>query len=251
MSKVNKKKALIVYGGWDGHDPVQISNEYKKILLEENFEVEMSDTLDVFKDREKLMGMDLIVPHWTMGTITSEQLEPVLSAVTGGVGLAGCHGGMCDAFHDSIDWQFMTGGQWVSHPGGQAVRYKVNIVDRINPITEGVEDFYTVSEQYYMHVDPAVRVLATTRFPAGREPYHAQTYAFLEPSSGFGTWNFTAESGDNGPHVNNGMVDMPVIWTKTFGAGRVFYNSLGHTAANFMEEPSHSMMRRGLIWAAR
>lgn len=250
MSDLKKKKALVVYGGWEGHDPVEIGEAYKKILLEEGFEVEMSDTLDVFKDGEKLKELSLIIPHWTMGTITTEQLEPVLNAVASGVGLVGCHGGMCDAFHDSIDWQFMTGGQWVSHPGGQQVKYKVNIIDQTNSITEGFEDFYTVSEQYYMHVDPAVRVLATTRFPGGREPYHAQTQAELDPC-GFGTWNFIAETEYNGPHVNNGMVDMPVMWTKSFGAGRVFYNSLGHTVANFMEEPSNTIMRRAILWAAK
>lgn len=245
------KKALVVYGGWEGHEPVQVGKAYEKILLEEGFEVELSDTLEAFEDAEKLMGLNLIIPHWTMGTITTKQLEPVLNAVASGVGMVGCHAGMCDAFHDSVDWQFMTGGQWVAHPGGQAVRYKINIVDNANPITEGFEDFYTVSEQYYMHVDPAVRVLATTRFPVGLEPYIAKDQAKLDPASGFGTWNFEAETAYNGPHVGNGMVDMPVMWTKTFGRGRIFYSSLGHTAAHFTEEPSNTIMRRGILWAAK
>ena len=245
------KKALIVYGGWEGHEPVQVADAYKKILLEEDFEVEMSDVLEVFEDAEKLMDLNLIIPHWTMGTITTQQLEPVLKAVaSGGVGMAGCHAGMCDAFHDSVDWQFMTGGQWVAHPGGQQVKYKVNIVDRANPITDGFEDFYTVSEQYYMHVDPAVKVLATTRFPVGREPYVAKDEVEMD-ECGFGAWNFKPETGYNGPHVGNGIVEMPVMWTKTFGKGRIFYSSLGHSAANFMEEPANSIMRRGILWAAK
>lgn len=245
------KKALIVYGGWDGHDPVQIAELYREVLQKENFEVEMSDTLDAFADEQNVMDKDLIIPHWTNGSITTAQLAPVLKAVTGGTGIAGCHAGMCDAFHDSMDWQWMTGGQWVCHPGGQTLRYRVSIVDDESPITEGMEDFYTESEQYYLHVDPAIRVLATTRFPVGREPFVYDGEMQLDEASGYGTYNFSAKGADSGPHVTNGIVDMPVAWTKTFGLGRVFYSSLGHIASNFSEKPVMELMRRGMLWAAR
>lgn len=243
------KKALIVQGGWEGHEPVQVSEIFGNVLKEEGFEVEISDTLDAFLDAKKLMGLDLIVPHWTMGVITPEQLEPVLNAVASGVGIAGCHGGMCDAFHDSVDWQFMTGGQWVAHPGGAGTKHTINIKKGSSPIVEGIEDFTTISEQYYMHVDPAVKVLATTRFPSGNSPLIADNKAKLDPC-GFGTWNFQPEGEIKGPHVENGYVDMPVLWTKLFGKGRVFYSSLGHTAKHVLEEPSLTIMRRGFLWAA-
>ncbi|MGI6776994.1 MAG: ThuA domain-containing protein [Acetivibrionales bacterium] len=245
------KKALIVQGGWEGHDPVKISEIFSNLLKEEGFDVEISDTLDSFKDSKKLMGLDLIIPHWTMGVITQEQLQPVLNAVASGVGIAGCHGGMCDAFHDSVDWQFMTGGQWVAHPGGDGTEYTVNIKKCSSPIVEGIEDFKTVSEQYYMHVDPAVNVLATTRFPVGDAPFKPCESAELEPGSGFGTWNFEAWGVKGGPHVGNNVVDMPVMWTKYFGKGRVFYSSLGHVAKNILEEPTLTLMRRGFLWAAK
>ncbi len=122
-----KEKALIVQGGWDGHEPVLVSGIFKKMLEENGFTVEVSDTLDSFLDAEKLKALHLIVPVWTMGTITRQQVTPVVEAVASGVGIAGCHGGMCDAFRDSVEWQFMTGGQWVSHPGGDGVEYTVNI----------------------------------------------------------------------------------------------------------------------------
>src|SRR3954462_3972517 len=119
-------KALIVYGGWDGHQPQQVAAILERALKSEGFDVELSDTLDAFKDAKKLAELSLIVPHWTMGKITADQLNPVLAAVAEhGVGLAGCHGGMCDAFRDNPDWQFMTGGQWVAHPGNDGVQYTV------------------------------------------------------------------------------------------------------------------------------
>jgi len=217
------KKALIVWGGWDGHQPKQVGEIFARVLREEGFEVEVSDTLDAFKDEAKVMALNLIVPVWTMGKITSEQANPVLKAVReAGVGIAGCHGGMCDAFRENTEWQFMTGGQWVAHPGNDGTTYRVRVVTGSHPIVEGIADFDVCSEQYYMHTDPSNRTLATTEFP-------------LAP----------------GPHVPNGRFDMPVVWTRSFGKGKVFYNSLGHQANIVESEPCLTLMRRGLLWAAK
>lgn len=216
------KRALIVWGGWDGHEPQQVAEIFRKVLSTDGFEVEVSDSLDSFLDAPKVMGVSLIVPVWTMGKITQDQVRPVLEAVKAGTGIAGCHGGMCDSFREETEWQFMTGGQWVAHPGNDGVRYKVKIGPTKSPITEGISDFEVSSEQYYMHVDPAVKVLATTRFPVA-----------------------------DGPHKLNDPVDMPVIWTKRYGEGKVFYNSLGHHADVVASEPNLTIMRRGFAWAAK
>lgn len=215
------RRALIVFGGWDGHQPGEVAQVLSRILAEDGFDVETSDTLDAFRDARVLQTLSLIVPHWTMGTITNEQLAPVLEAVRGGVGIAGCHGGICDAFREATDWHFMTGGQWVAHPGNDGTRYRVNVGPKNSPITDGIADFDVVSEQYYLHVDPAVQVLATTRFPVA-----------------------------DGPHVPNGEVDMPVLWTKRYGLGRVFYSAIGHTPAAVEAEPHRTILRRGFRWAA-
>lgn len=216
-----KKKALIVYGGWDGHEPKEVANIFRGILEKENFDVEMSDTLDVYADVKKLKGLDLIVPHWTMGEIEQEYVNNISEAVMSGVGLAGCHGGMCDSFRKNVDWQFMTGGNWVAHPGNDGVEYTVNIKYSSSSVLAGIEDFKVLSEQYYLHVDPAVEVLATTRFPIAE-----------------------------GPHSLNKAVDMPVVWTKRWGLGRVFYSSLGHVA-NIVAMPEVSkIMQNGFLWSA-
>jgi hypothetical protein len=214
-------KALIVWGGWDGHEPKQVAEIFRDLLAREKFDVEVCDTLDAFADAGKVKSMNLLVPVWTMGKISPEQLKPVLAAVEAGAGIAGCHGGMCDSFRQETEWQFMTGGQWVAHPGNDGVKYRVKMGPAKSPITEGIKDFDVTSEQYYMHVDPAVKVLATTRFPTA-----------------------------DGPHAGNGAVDMPVVWTKTYGKGRVFYNSLGHSASIVKMPPVLELMRRGFLWAA-
>ena len=215
-----QKKALIVWGGWNGHEPEQVAGIFAGILRKEGFAVEISQTLDAFKDPQ-LGDLDLIVPVWTMGEITKEQVDPVIEAVANGTGIAGCHGGMCDSFRKEVKWQFMTGGNWVSHPGSSTVRYKVEFKNSSNPLVEGFQDFELTSEQYYLHVDPAVEVLATTRFPTV-----------------------------NWYHASNKAVDMPVIWTKRWGVGRVFYCSLGHVASVFQMETPPEIMRRGFLWAA-
>lgn len=159
------KKALIVWGGWDGHQPKEVAELLRGILAAEGFDVEVSDTLEAFADKEKLTGLDLIVPAWTMGKIEQEWVNNISAAVQAGTGLAGCHGGMCDAFRENTDWQFMTGGQWVAHPGNDGTEYVVNVKHSSSPLVAGISDFTVSTEQYYLHVDPANEVLATTRFP--------------------------------------------------------------------------------------
>ncbi len=218
------KSALIVWGGWDGHQPEEVAEILRGALTKHDFAVEVSDTLDAYLDEARLKSLDLIVPLWTMGTITQEQLRPLLAAVQSGVGLGGVHGGMCDSFRMETEYQFMTGGQWVAHPGNDGVAYTVEIRDPDHFITQDLPPVLHVkSEQYYLHVDPAVRVLATTRFPT---------------------------EGVGGPHAKNGIVDMPTVWTKYWGEGRVFYNALGHHADIVAQPDVLKLTTRGLLWAA-
>ncbi|MBN2851469.1 MAG: ThuA domain-containing protein [Clostridia bacterium] len=215
------KKALIVRGGWDGHQPVEVSEVFAKILQDNHFEVEVSDSLDSLNQYDDIKDLHLIVPVWTMGEISNEQMANVTKAIANGTGIAGCHGGMCDSFRQNTEWQFITGGQWVSHPGGDQVEYTVNMRNSSSDITKGISDFKVRSEQYYVHVDPCIEVLATTRFPTVK-------------------WF----------HSSNKEVDVPVVWTKRWGHGRVFYNSLGHHADIFDIKEAYQLMEKGFLWAA-
>ncbi len=214
-------KALITWGGWDGHEPDRVAALFAQMLQAEGMQVQVTDSLACFDEPAALAGLNLIVPVWTMSTIEKAQSENVAAAVAGGVGLAGCHGGMCDAFRNDVLWQFMTGAQWVAHPGNDGVRYGVRMTGN-SPLTEGIADFEVVSEQYYLHVDPAVKVHAVCDFP-------------VVP----------------GPHSTNGPVAMPVGFTKMWGEGRVYYNALGHQANVIDHGPAREMLRRGFLWAAR
>ena len=213
------KRALMVWGGWSGHEPEQCVNIFAPLLREQGYDVEISDTLDAYLDTEKMHGYDLISQVWTMGTIEPEQEMGLLDAIESGVGYAGWHGGMGDSFRNSVTYQFMVGGQWVAHPGN-IIDYRVNITNHEDPITAGLNDFEMHSEQYYMHCDPSNEVLATTTF-----------------------------GGEHCAWIEGNII--PVVWKRHWGQGRVFYSSLGHVASDFDVPEAKEITLRGLLWASR
>jgi len=209
----------MVWGGWEGHEPEKCVNVFAPFLRENGFEVEISNTLDAYLDADKMKALSLVVPVWTMGSITNEQQNGLLEAVKSGVGIGGWHGGMGDSFRNNTEYQFMVGGQWVAHPGN-IIDYTVNITNHDDPITKGIKDFQMHSEQYYMHTDASNEVLATTTF-----------------------------SGVAAPWIKGAVI--PVVWKRMWGEGRVFYCSLGHVASDFEVPEAKEIIQRGLLWAAR
>jgi type 1 glutamine amidotransferase len=212
------REALIVWGGWQGHEPERCAGIVAGMLEEEGFKVRVKGETAAFAD-PGLADLSLIVPIYTRSTIEKDELANLTAAVRGGTGLAGFHGGMCDAFRDAVEYQFMCGGQWVAHPGN-IIDYRVNIVSRSDPVMKGIDDFHYRSEQYYMHVDPTNHVLATTTF-----------------------------SGEHAYWIEGAV--MPVVWKRRYGTGRVFYSALGHVAAEFEVAQMRTILRRGMAWAAR
>ena len=213
------KSALFVCGGWKGHEPEKSAGIFASFLQERGYRVEISHTLDSYLDEERMNSLDLVVQVLSMGEITGEQERGLLEAVKCGTGLAGWHGGLADSFRDNPNFQFMVGGQFVAHPGG-IVEYEVNIADREDPITTGLEDFRMRSEQYYVHVDPHNEVLATTAF-----------------------------KGEYAPWIEGAVV--PVAWKKRWGEGKVFYCSLGHVAQDFDVPEVRKIVERGMLWASK
>ena len=212
------REALIVWGGWAGHEPEQCARLIAEMLEGDGFRVRIENTTAAFAD-PAISNLSLIVPIYTMSKIGKAEAQNFTKAVEGGVGLAGYHGGMGDAFREAVDYQFMCGGQWVAHPG-DIIDYRVDIARPDDPIVQGIASFPYRSEQYYMHVDPSNEVLATTTF--------------------------------SGKHASwiEGVV-MPVVWKRRHGKGRVFYSSLGHVAKEFEAPEMRTILHRGMLWAAR
>ncbi len=211
-------RALVVWGGWDGHQPKETTARYAAFLRQQGFDVVVSDTLDSYADTVLMDSLTLIVQCWTMGQLSDAQWKGFSAAVQRGVGLAGWHGGLCDSFRGHIDYQWITGGQFLGHPGG-IIDYQVTITDWDDPVTKGLGHFRIRSEQYYMLVEPSNKVLATTTFDGVHDP------------------------------LRQGVV-MPVVWKRRWGKAKVFYSALGHVDADFAVPEARIIMERGLLWAA-
>ena len=213
------RKILLTYGGWDGHEPLEAVELFKPWMEGEGAKVEAFNSLEPYADATYMGGIDLVIQIFTMAEISKEQEQGLTEAVRKGAGIAGWHGGLCDSFRQSVAYQFMTGGQWVAHPGG-VIDYSVRITDPKDPVTRGLKkEFHMHSEQYYMHVDPNMKVLATTTF--------------------------------TGKHAD--WIDgctMPVVWKKMYGKGRVFYSSLGHVMKDFGVPEALEIMKRGIRWSS-
>lgn len=218
------KKALIVYGGWDGHTPKQSAELFAQLLGDADYEVVLSDTLDSYLDTDLMNSLNLVVPIWTMGEISKEQWAGLNKAVQAGCGLAGFHGGMIDSFRNNVEYQWMTGAQWVAHPGNCEPTYRVYISDEDHPITRGLEDFVLPdTEQYYCHHDPGNHVLCETLFDQGY--------------------------GDPSLYHQNAV--LPYAWTKTWGKARIFGACWGHTYKDFDVDEAKEIVFRGMKWATR
>jgi len=191
------KSALLVWGGWEGHEPRKCVDIFAPYLEEQGFEVEVSNTLDSYLDEDKMKSLSLVVPVWTMGSISGEQERGLLEAISSGVGIAGWHGGMGDSFRNNTGYQFMVGGQWVAHPGG-VIDYVVNITRPDDPIVAGLQDFRMRSEQYYMHVDPSNEVLATTTFGGEHVPWIEGCVRASATSLRISRWKRPARSSSGG-----------------------------------------------------
>ncbi len=215
---IANKNILVVWGGWDGHQPDVFAKKISKWALKMGANVLVSDSLGVYSNADLMAKQDLIIQYWTMGEISEEQSEGLIKAVKNGTGLVGCHGGIGDSFRNNTNYQYMVGGQWVTHPGGK-INYSVQISNTGDPVTKGLIDFEIKNtEQYYMHVDPNVSVLATTTFNADHDAWIAGN-------------------------------SMPVVWKKHHDKGPVFYISIGHNPEDFDHPAVWTMLTRGIDWA--
>ncbi len=213
------KKVLFVWGGWEGHEPKACTDLFALHLGQLGYDVIVSDSLDSYLDADLMASLDLIVQCYTMSQITPEQEHGLLETIKAGTGFAGWHGGMIDAFRNSTEYQFMVGAQWVAHPGN-IIDYTVQITKPLDPIVAGLADFAMHSEQYLMHIDPSLEVLAATTFTA-------EHCAWID-----------------------GLV-MPVAWKKRWGQGKVFACALGHVRQDFDVPEALAITLRGMQWATR
>jgi uncharacterized protein len=216
------RRALVVRGGWEGHQPVAATDLFIPGLRADGVDVRVVADLDIYADTDELRRFDLVVQCWSMGELTEQQCAGLVSAVRSGVGFAGWHGGIVGTFVTSPDYLRMVGGQFLHHPP-DFLDYDVRVrPDRAeHPVVAGIGDFTVHTEQYWMITDAHNDVLATTTVHPGPGD------EFTEP------------------------VSMPVVWTRRWGAGRVFFSAVGHRPADLAQPQVRTLTERGLRWASR
>ena len=229
---LNGKKVIYVYGGMDGHSPKESVDFFVPILEKEGAIVKVFNNFSVYEDEKLMKEADLIIQVFTDAfssdpRMNENQFKGLRNALINGTGFAGWHGGLADSSPNPL-YHFIVGGDFVSHPGElkdmKTAEYEVKIHDKQDYITNGVSDFkITNSEQYYMMIDPNVKVLAVSEFKLNN-------------------WQ-TNENEIKGSF-------MPVIWKKNFGKGRVFYSSLGHYLREFEIPEVLTIQMRGFRWAS-
>ncbi len=215
---MKNRKALVVWGGMELHTPERGAHVVRDLLEEAGFAVTVTPDYDAL-GAGNVGENDLVVPVITDGALAPEKMENLITAIRAGTGLAGYHMGLATTFRASVPFRYAASVYWVQHPGN-IITYKVDVTCSDHPIMAGIESFEHTSEQYYLNYDPAVDVLATTTF-----------------------------SGEFHPWRRN--VVMPVVFTTTHDRGRVFYTSLGHTADELAIPQIRTILKRGLLWAAR
>lgn len=204
------KKVLLIYGGHEFHKPKDTIELFLPFLKENGFALEMHDNIDIYGEK-RLDEFDIIIQNYGEGSIKPDQEKNLLNTIHKGTGFAGWHAGVTDAFRNALEYQHMTGGQFVFHP--PAGEYEVLITDKEDEITKNINNFKINSEQYYLHVDPSIKPLAITVFENG--------------------------------------VRMPVVWKRMWGDGKVFYLSAGHDEKDFRIPEVMEIMKRGILWAVR
>lgn len=220
------RRALVVRGGWEGHQPAEATEMFVPFLREHGFAVRVEESTEVYADEAVMADADLIVQCVTMSSITREQVAGLRTAVASGTGFTGWHGGIADSFRESADYLQLVGGQFAAHPGldGEyAVSHEIAFTElgRRHPITGGLADFTLRTEQYWVLTDDLNDVLATTTHPArAGEPWQR-------------------------------AVTVPAIWTREWGAGRIVVCTPGHDLDVLAHPTVRTVIERGILWAAR
>jgi type 1 glutamine amidotransferase len=107
------ERALVLWGGYPGHQPKEAVERFTPFLEDKGFDVVIEDSLAAYENAALMSSVSVILQNWTTGDITAAQFRGLSDAV---------------------------------------------------PVVAGLTSFSIVSEQYYLAVDPAVEVLATTTF---------------------------------------------------------------------------------------
>ena len=222
ITELRKLTALVVRGGWEGHCPVETTDSFLPFLEKSGYQTVISDTLDFYLDADLIAATDLILQCWTMGRIVGRTRRRAVGGRAGGTGLAGWHGGIVDAFRGRPEYLQLVGGQFAAHPGGirrsqRRHRARAAPTTRSSPVCP-IASTCTPSSTG-CSADDLDDVLATTTIRGRRH---------LGPSG-----------------------DLPAVWTRRWGCGRVFVCTVGHAVEDLLTPEIRTIVRARSVVGGR
>jgi type 1 glutamine amidotransferase len=214
-----KVKVLIVTGFDAGAHKWEESAKLNQAILQKSdrFEVALSTDKEVFAS-PKLRDYHVLVLNfgfWNEPDPSEKAKAGLIDYVKGGGNIVALHFA-CSSFQGWKEYGEMLGRVWVKGTGGHGPygAFTVNIKAADHPVTRGLKDFKTEDELYAkLSGDAKIHVLAT----ADSE------------------WSGKTE---------------PIVFTNTYGKGRVLQNVLGHGVDAKQNPDYQRLLRRCVEWAA-
>jgi type 1 glutamine amidotransferase len=164
-----------------------------------------------------LANYDVLFFALTSGELafTAEQRAAILAFVAGGKGFLGAHSAT-DTLYEWPEYGALIGAYFKEHPWTRVA--SVIVEDRAHAATMGLGERFSIEEEFYTFREN----------PRGR----VQVLLRLDASS-------VGASGD-----------FPLAWVRSHGAGRVYYNALGHFASTWSDPQFQRQIASAIRWAA-
>jgi type 1 glutamine amidotransferase len=201
------------------HDAIAVAQQVTRSLAARAGDVSVTVTEDLSAlDGSQLAAYDVVFFALTSGELPlrSDQRDALLAFVNGGRGFVGVHSAT-DTLYGWSEYGDLIGAYFSEHPWTQTAN--VLVEDRTHPTTRALGDRFTIFEEFYTFRDnPRPRVQVLLRLDA-------------------------ASVGASG--------DYPLAWAHTFGAGRVYYNALGHFPGTWTDARFQEQLLTAFRWVAK
>ena len=200
------------------HDSIPAARQAMANLAASSGEFSITATEDLLTlGADNLRNYDVVMFALTSGELplSSAQQDALIEFVRGGHGFIGVHSAT-DTLYEWPDYGRLVGAYFREHPWTQ--QGGVIVEDQSHPATAGLGDRFTLVEEFYTFQEN----------PRGR----VQVLLRLDAAS-------VASSGD-----------YPLAWSQSFGAGRSYYNALGHFSETWNDSRFQRQLAGAIRWSA-
>jgi hypothetical protein len=208
------------------HQTVEYAEPILKQMGEKSGAFELTVTQDVGAFTKENLKNYAAVMFYTTGELpfTEEEKAALVDFLKSGRGFVGVHSAT-DTLYEWGVYHQIIGGYFNNHPWHQQVT--VEVVDPNSKLVNSLGKSFQINDEIYQIGD----------FRAD----DSHVLLRLDPAS----VDLTK------PNVHRRYYGWPIAWTRTFGKGRVYYNSLGHEPAVWDDPRYQDMILKAIQWVMR